>query len=221
MTAIDLIARALPAQSTPDDLQDGICCVTGQSTATVPRKLVIKSSFTNLDCLRAPLSDRAGLAAWRVLNYPPARQSSWICDGVTFRKLTRVDVRGLVLSGVSAEAWAGYITTSHKKHGVLWTPVNQGNRQVWLFETLLVDCTDRVAVADHWQRLRAAQDAGVSRPLMESLEIYPGYIEKVGWRNWTAFERWARPRLQSPLYRLLVYLLPSKEELGAKHGGNH
>jgi hypothetical protein len=216
VTAIDLIAAALPPETPPEEPKPGLCCVTGAECATIARKHVVKPSFTNLDLLRAPQSDRAGVAAWRVLNHAPARQSLWWCDGHDLRLLKRVDVRALVLNGVTAPQWSGYATTSYKKHGALRAPVNSGPRQLWLFEMLVVDCSDRGQVAEMWERLRAAQDAGIPRPLIEALDVAPGYIAKIGWRVWRDFETWARSRMKSPLYQFLTYLLPSQEELKAK-----
>lgn len=213
MTAIDLIAAALPQEAPPEHPEPGMCCVTGTEGPTIARKHVIKPSFTNLDLLRAPHSDRAGIAAWRVLNHAPARQSLWWCDGREFRLLKRADVRALVLGGVTAPRWCGYATTSYKKHGALLCPVNTGPRQRWLFEMLVVDCSDRDRVAEWWSILRAAQDGGIARPLIENLDISPGYIGKIGWRTWRDFEDWACPRFRSPLYQFLTYLLPSQEEL--------
>lgn len=217
MTAIDLIAAALPPENPPETPQPGVCCVTGAECDTIARKHVIKPSFTNYDLLRAPMSDRAGVAAWRVMNHAPARQSLWWTDGKVFRLLKRQDVRTLVLDGVDAAQWSGYVTTSYKKHGALRCPVNTGARQVWLFEMLLVDCSDRAAIAETWRRLRAAQDAGIPRPLIETLDVSPGHMSKIGWRVWAEFEAWARPRVQSALYQFVTYLLPSQEEL--KNGG--
>lgn len=213
MTAIELIGAALPPESPPEIPRPGTCCVTGVECMTVARGLVIKPSFTNYDLLSAPGSDRAGLAAWRVMNHAPARQSLWWCDGKKFQLLKRVEARGLVIDGVRAERWAGYVTTSYKKHGALRCPVNTGTRQVWLFELARVDCSDRGLVEGTWRRLRAAQSAGIPRPLIETLDISPGHMGKIGWQAWGEFEAWARPRLQSALYQFLTYLLPSQEEL--------
>jgi len=214
MTAIDLIAAALPPESPPETTVDGVCCVTGATGATVHRKHVIKPSFTNLDLLRAPDSDRAGVAAWRALTYKWERMSSWACNGEMFERLDRKSVRERVLSRDEiALPCAYYATTSYKKHGALLAPVNHPGRRVWLFETRLVDCSDMEAVSDTWARLRAAQDAGIPRPLIEHLDIAPGYMAKIGWRVWREFEAWARPRMRSTLYEFLTYLLPSQEEM--------
>ncbi len=214
MTAIDLIAAALPPETPPESPVEGVCCVTGETCQTIARKHVIKPSFTNLDLLRAPDSDRAGVAAWRALTYKWERMSSWACNGETFERLDRHGVREQVLSRDEI-AWpcAYYATTSYKKHGALLAPANPPGRRVWLFEMRLVDCSDMEAVADMWARLRAAQDAGIPRPLIEHLDIAPGYMAKIGWRLWRDFEAWARPRMLSPLYQFMTYLLPSQEEL--------
>jgi hypothetical protein len=216
MTAIDLIAAALPPEPPPEAPEDGVCCVTGARGLTVSRALVIKPSFTNLDLLRAPDSDRAGIAAWRVLNYDYERKSSWACNGQTFERLDRKGVRNHVLSREESPLpCAFYATTSYKKHGALRAPANSTGKRVWLFETRLVDCSDMAAVSAIWARLRAAQDEGIPRPLIEHLDIAPGYMAKIGWRVWRNFEAWARPRRRSPLYEFLTYLLPSQDELKA------
>jgi len=219
MHAVELIAAALPEQELPDTPAPGVCCVTGQHTDTIPRKHGIKPTFTNLDLLRAPGSDRIGLHAWRALTEPAERQSSWICDGQEFHKLIRTEVRALVLDGVSAPIWCGYATTSYKKHGALNAPVNTGGAQRWLFEMVVADCTDRAQVQEYWQRMRSAQDAGIHRPVIEALDAGPWLIGKVGARVWCEFEAWARPRMHSPLYQFIAYLLPSKEEMKSDNGG--
>jgi hypothetical protein len=48
---------------------------------------------------------------------------------------------------------------------------------------------------------------------MESLEIPVPVAMKVGLPVWLAFQSWARPRVKSPLYRFLCYLLPSHKEI--------
>jgi hypothetical protein len=225
MIAIDLLAAALPQKELPEEPLIGICCVSGEETVTIDRKHAILVSFTNFDILRAPMSGRVGVAAWQVMTYTsankdpakrdgrPLQQSHWICDGEKIEYLDRQGVRRYVIDGVPFDRWAGYATTSYKKHGSLLAPVNTGCRQSWLWEMRQVDCSDRGQVAETWLRLRDAQDSGIHRPLIESLDIAPGYIGKIGWRVWRDFEQWAKPRHLSPLYQFLNYLLPSKEEL--------
>src|SRR5690606_32403398 len=98
MSAIDLLAPALPPDEPPEIVEQGLCCVLGTTEPTISRKHAIKPSFTNLDLLRAPDSDRVSVRAWRVLTYmtepepgkkrgrQPLIQSSWLVhdDGIEY-----------------------------------------------------------------------------------------------------------------------------------------
>lgn len=228
MSAVELLAAALPAREPLESPVDGRCCVLGTIEATIGREHAIKPSFTNLDLLRAPDSDRISVRAWRVLTHSepakegkkrdtfPLMQSSWIVGNWAepcLRPLTRLDVRDLVLLGVNGRGlWAGYVTTSYKKHGSLRAPVNRNGAQRWLFELDMVDCTDRERVADWWGRLRAMREDGVPRSVLEE----PDSMSVALMRKhpaWSEFAAWARGRNRSALYRFLCYLLPSQDEL--------
>ena len=215
MTAIELLGQTITTEP-PEAPAEGVCCVTGQVGPTVGRAHAIKPSFTNLDFLAAPDSERVGVVAWRALTEPAQRKSSWLCSSLGFEKLARLDVRALVLNGVprDREPWAGYATTSYKKHGALRAPVNRLGSQRWLFELDIVDCSDREMVAEYWEWLRTTREAGIPRPVIETLDIGIHLMRKHA-GTWPTFERWARPRMRSSLYRFLTYLLPGKEELGA------
>lgn len=230
MNAAELLFKALPGTDAPEQPYEGICCVTGAIGPTVSRKLAISRSFTNLDLLRAPESDRIGLPAWRAITYTvpngrrrglaPLRQSHWFCDGESIQFLDRVGVRELVLvEDDRLRPWSGYATTSYKKHGFLRCPVNTGTRRVWLWETRLVDCSDMEAVSETWHRLRSAQDAGITRSMIENLDISATCMAKIGWRVWREFYGWAHSRRNAPLYQFLTFLLPSKEELKCATSG--
>lgn len=212
MTAIELLASGLSPADPPETPKLGRCCVLGTEELTIDRSHAIKASFTNLDLLRAPDSDRVSIRAFRVITEPAQRMSSWVCDADGFRKVDRLAVRTAVLDGVTGTPWAGYITTSYKKHGALRAPVNTGGAQRWLFEMLVVDCSRRDMVHEWWQIMRETRAAGIPRTVMERLDADVSLIGK-HWARWTAFERWARPRVSAPLYQLLCYLLPSEEEL--------
>jgi hypothetical protein len=215
MHSVDLIASALGAAAEPLPCEpvEGVCCVTGSQGPCMGRKHLIGKSFTNLDLLAAPNSDLVGVPAYRALSYKWERMSSWFCDGVEFRKLTRQDVRALVLSGEYEGPWSGYATTSYKKHGVLRTPVNSSGKRVWLFEMVLADCSDHDRLLLIWERLNRELRSGFSRSVMESLEPNQFTLKEVGYSRWRDFERWARPMCRGPLYQFLCYLLPSMEEL--------
>lgn len=227
MHCVDLIANALPGEAAdlPEPPSEGVCCLTGAVGPTLPKKLAIKDSFTQLDQLRAPGSDRIGVPAWRALTYSvaeqgkkrdlaPLRQSHWLIswDGLKFLE-SKAEIRPHVFGQPPSSPWAGYITTSYKKHGCLMAPVNVTRRR-WLFETVVVDCSDMHLIADWWARLREAQDAGLPRSVIESPEqAGPSLIAKLGlawWRDWSA---WAKLHCSGPLYSFLCYLLPSQEEL--------
>lgn len=226
MSAIALLAAALPPVQPPQAPQEGVCCVLGTREPCVPRHHAIKPSFTNLDLLRAPQSDTVSVRAWSVLTHSvpaaegkkrdtfPLLQSSWLC-WQSVLLLDRQTVRSLVLAGVEDMAeWAGYVTTSYKKHGSLRAPVNRGAAQRWLFELDVVDCSDRAKVADWWERLRTTREAGIPRHVIETLDCSLHLMRK-HMQRWREFEAWALPRYQSSLYRFLAYLLPSEEELRA------
>lgn len=216
MHAIDLIAPAIEqaARDLPSNPSVGICCVTGAETLCVPRKQGLLPSFTNQDVFRAPQSDMLGVAAYRVLTFRPERTSSWFCDGRSFAPLTRSQVREKVVSGLyGGDPWAGYVTTSYKKHGSLWAVVNHPPRAVWRFEALNVDCSDHGKVLEWWQALLHWQSLGLTRPALESLSCPFFQARKLGAARYMEFISWARPIHQAPLYRFLCYLLPSKKEL--------
>lgn len=227
MSAIAIIERALARREPPEAATEGLCCVLGTTEPCIDRRHAIKPSFTNLDLLRAPDSDRVSVRAWRVLTHSvpaaegkkrdtyPLMQFSWICQGGQLTLLDRVQVRSLVVEpAMIQEPWAGYVTTSYKKHGSLRAPVNRNGAQRWLFELDIVDCTDRAKLWDWWMRLRETREAGIPRPVIETLDCSVHLMAK-HLARWREFEAWARPRVNAPLYRFLTYLLPSADEIKA------
>jgi len=154
--------------------------------------------------------------AYYALKFKWERMGSWFCDGITFERLTRQDVRTKVFQERMPERWTAYATTSYKKHGSLIAKVNTHDKRMWLFEMRLVDCTNMPQVNEWWNILNAALRAGIGRSVLESLDCPAYVIQKVGLSTWLEFEQWARSKNQSSLYAFLCYLLPSQEEL--KHG---
>lgn len=218
MHAIELLARAIPEserEPLPGPVTAGLCAVTGASGPCVERKHLLSKSFTNGDRLACPGSSLVSVAAWWALKYRPERASSWWCDGRECRRLNRAALRALVLEGSPAAPWAGYLTTSYKKHGSLRAPVNAGPHGVWLYEETLCDASRPDDVRATYARLLAAQAAGISRPLLEELDPGPAQLAKIGVATWLAFEAWARPCYRGGLYRLCVYCLPTAEERAA------
>lgn len=219
MHPVDLIYSAIKDQGDvqmPATTIRGICCVTGQMTDTVPRKELLGKSFTDGALLAAPTSSRVGVSALVALSYKWERMSAWICDGETFTRLDRVGIRNAVFADLPASPWTAYATTSYKKHGAMRAVVNSGKRAIWLFETRLVDCTDREKKMDIWNTLNAALRQGFGRSILESLDCPGPIMAKVGVKEWMEFEAWARPRFKSALYAFMCYLLPSQEELKAE-----
>jgi hypothetical protein len=224
MSAISLLYEALAPREPPELPVPGRCCVLGTEELCVGREHAIKPSFTNLDLLRASDSEHVSIRAWRVLTHSvpaaegkkrdtfPLMQSSWVVSNGVFQQLNRQAVRLLVIEGIHAPTWAAYTTTSYKKHGCLRAPVNSNAAQRWLFELDIVDCSDRAKVADWWKRLRTTREAGIPRPVIETLDCSVFLMSKHT-ALWREFEPWARGRLHAPLYRFLTYLLPSEEEL--------
>ena len=189
------------------------CAITGQQTHCIPRKYLLGKSFTNGDVLACPESNMVSIDAYYALKFKWERMSSWFCDGITFERLTRQDVRTKVFQEIMPEQWTAYATTSYKKHGALKAKVNTGKNRIWLFEMRLVDCSDRKQVLAWWDSLNIALHSGIGRRVLESLDCSPFVIQRVGLKTWIAFERWARPKYLSSLYAFLCYLLPSQEEL--------
>jgi len=217
MHPVNLISTAITGHEDrpelPIDPSDGVCAITGASCPCIPRKKLLGKSFTNGDLLARPESDMVSTDAYYALKFKWERMNSWFCDGVTFERLTRQDVRAKVFQEAMPKRWSGYATTSYKKHGALNAKVNTGAQRIWLFETRLVDCTDMGRVREWWDVLNVALRAGIGRTVLESLDCPPFVMAKVGLPVWLEFEAWARPKYLSALYAFLCYLLPSQEEL--------
>lgn len=218
MHSVNLIAKTIPVEEWAEfngDLKEGVCCLTGQlSEKTLPRKELLTSSFTDSALLIRPDSKMVSLDAFLSLKWKWERMSSWWCDGNVFQKLTRQDVRRKVLSEDKGKGpWIGYATTSYKKHGSLRTQINYGNKNVWLFESILVDCSNKDLVNFMWSELNVYLRLGVPRPVLETLEESSFLIKKIGLKKWVQLKEWGLPVYKSPLYQFICYLLPSQEEL--------
>lgn len=231
MNSIDVIYSALPSVDLPETPTEGVCCVTGQKTTTVSRSHGIKPTFTNLDILKAPSSDRIGIKAFSVITYSiptegkkvalaPLRQSHWLAvKGAAMQYFKKKEeIRPYALGDKTPDAeWCLYVTTSYKKHGALFAPVNipkNGDRRI-LFEQQIVDLAPEF-IRSWWERLRKAQDEGIPRPVIESGEAGPALIRNVGVQKWKEFHNFAHDKIKNRTYQFLVYLLPSQEELKGK-----
>lgn len=221
MHAANLISAAITNHEDrpllPCEPVEGVCAITGEQGACVPRKKLLGKSFTNGDVLDRPESDMVSIDAYYALKFKWERMNSWFTDGITFERLTRQDVRAKVFQESMPAQWSAYATTSYKKHGALNAKVNTEKSRIWLFEMRLVDCTDMTKVTEWWDVLNVALRAGIGRTVLESLDCPPFAMSKVGLKTWMDFEVWARPKYLSSLYAFLCYLLPSQEELKHEH----
>jgi hypothetical protein len=231
--ATDLIALALTEaqkEPLPEPAQQGICCVTGNLTDTIARKQLLGTTFLDLNLLAAHDSPRVGVNAWYAFKFgdygvdketgeqkkrkkTPEVMACWWCDGQQFMEMTKPKIRDLVLRGTIAKQWAGWVTTSYKKHGSLRAKVNNQPFGFWGFDDLQVDARDRDKVLEIWEKLRTAQNNHIGRSYMENLEIPVSIMNKLGVSMCINFLQWARHYYQSPLYQFLLYLLPSQDEL--------
>ena len=223
MHPVNLIARALALNCSdpekpqmPGNAKPGICCVTGQEGPVIPRKILFGKSFTDGAVLAAPSSEWVSTDAAMALGYKWERMSSWLCDGVHFQRLDRQGVRAAVLGEPPERPWAGYATTSYKKHGALRARVNGPGRNIWLFENRLVDCSNRKAMEEVWGRLNHAIRQGFGRSILESLDCPGPIMAKQGAAYWLDFLAWAQPMYRSGIYQFMCYLLPSQVELKAE-----
>lgn len=223
-----LIASALPPKLMPEPpcaTIEGLCAVTGNIGPCLPRKLVILDTNTDGYLFVEPTSQLVHVDVYTSWAFGtlkegakkvtcPERQSCWWTDGREFKRLMKkTEMRPYVLEGSPTTPWAMWITTSYKKHGSVRTKANSSHRGVIGFDDLMVDVSNKTRVHEYWYKMRAAQNSGIQRPLIEKLDIKPAYMQKIGWKLWKDFEDWAKVRSRSPLYKLVCYLLPSMEEI--------
>jgi len=146
MHPVNLISTAITGHEDrpelPIDPSDGVCAITGASCPCIPRKKLLGKSFTNGDLLARPESDMVSTDAYYALKFKWERMNSWFCDGVTFERLTRQDVRAKVFQEAMPKRWSGYATTSYKKHGALNAKSTQAHsvsgclkRALWIVPT--------------------------------------------------------------------------------------
>ena len=193
-----------------------ICAFTGEKTLCISRKKVLSSAFTEQPVLACPESQFVSVETFQALKYPKERKSSWLVNEKEFKLLYRLDVRQYVLNGVESAIWAGWATTSYKKHGALRTPINTGEKAVWAFNDILVDCSDNQKVNHTYNKLTNYLKAGLSRNTLETLDCPVFVLKKLGIKIWLDFHDWAKSEYKSNLYKFLCYLLPSQEELKAE-----
>lgn len=228
MHTVNLLAAACPAEwrePLPEETKIATCCLTGQQVETISRKHLLGSSFTEFSSLKVPESDRIGVDAWcafqagyyaeegKKRRKKPEAMACWWTDGVEWVEINKAFVREKVLNGSGSRPWAGWVTTSYKKHGSLRSPVNKHPFGVWGFDEYIVDCSDKEKVNEWWNRLRKAQDSGLGRTTLENVQMPVAMLAKADMAAWLEFKQWAGDKKDSALYKFLCYLLLSQEEL--------
>lgn len=228
MHTVDLIAEALSQEQKcklPETPKENICCVTGDYVQTISKKHLFGSSFCDHQLLKVPTSDYVGINAWYAFKYgylsdpqkkklkTPETQSCWFADGKTFKEFKKIEIRKLFLFGSPNTPWACWVTTSYKKHGALRAPINYNLHGRIGFDDLIVNGNDLKKKIHIWEKLREAQMLGISKNTMSTLDISIYELQKIGVGKCKTFLSWANSWYHSPLYLLLCYLLPSKEEI--------
>lgn len=221
MHAVTLLATSLPSSDpdlpkVPGPTVRGICAITGEEADCIAREDVLPATtFNDVAALAAPESPLCSVAAYVAMKYKWERMSSWITDGETFRRLDRQGVRAYVVGEIAlpTSPWAGHATTSYKKHGSLYDPVNGTGHNVWRWDDLTVDCSDCFRVSEWWGTLSGFMRLGFGRQILETGQVPPYLARKYGLSASIELETWAADKLRSPLYQFLCYLLPSQEEL--------
>lgn len=214
MNIFELISNTIKKEwiDLPSEPIVKICAVTGKKTLCVPRKNLMSSGFTDQRVLSCPTSDFISIEAYQTMKYQLERKSSWIVIEKKFKRLKRIDIRPYVLNGVQGKIWAGYVTTSYKKHGALKAVINH-SKAIWAFDEALVDCSNKEKVNNWYNHLVVEFKKGFGRTILETLHCPPYILKRIGLMEWQQFEKWAKPKYKSSLYKFLCYLLPSQAEL--------
>ena len=209
----NLIASSLGAQDLPCETVEGVCCVTGQICACLPRAKAIIKTANDQSWYRAPASDFCGVDAYVALRHRPERMSHWWCDGKDFLELTIQDARNLILNGSPSVPWCGRVTTSKQKHGSIRAVTNDAPRGIWSFEELLVDCSDADRITRWWLVMSQALRDGIGKRMQSGEQVPLRTAAKLGADRILRFEKWAETKREYPLFRLLCFLLPTQAEL--------
>lgn len=216
MHTVNLIAEALRRSGQAPDIKSpeapGVCCLTGDKCMTIPRSDIITRAFTAQSLFCAPQSDRIGIDAALALSYKWERMSCWFVTKNEFRCIQKNGVREIILGQrYPAEPWAGYVTTSYKKHGALTTPANMDTRRIWGFDEETVDLTDYTAVTAIYERLLECKKRHLPQLLMTHLTL--DYVAPENIIFVSDFINWARSLYKSRLYQFLIWLLPPASEV--------
>lgn len=215
--SIDLINRQIEHIELPCESTEQICSITGEMRQCIPIKYLFGSKFTNHDILKIK-SGFVSIEAYQALKWKWERYSSWIVTENEIKLLGKSHAgenwRKEIINYIYQPPnclWAGYITTSYKKHGALRTPVN-GNSNIWLFEMDIVNINIS-KFDEYYHTLLTMLKYGFGRPVLETLRCSAHIMKKCGFAEWFDFQVWALDKYKSPLYKFVCYLLPPQSEL--------
>jgi hypothetical protein len=224
MHTINLFSKAIKQHHLPLPFHPihKTCCITGQKSECMPRKYVLSNSFTAQELLKAPNSKFASTDAYQAFKFRGHR-SSWMIswdwnDNISYKKLTRINVREIVIESSLKHSdgyncCALYASTTGKKHGSFYAPLNSMWPYIVGFDSGTIDCSDIDFVRNSYYLLSCYLKAGISRSYLLNPDFPVWLINKIGIKTYNNFRDFAMDKYTSNLYKFLVYLLPSQEEL--------
>lgn len=239
MHTIELFATAIRSEieeiGLPCEPVEEICAITGKKMLCIPRKHVISDGFTNQTLLQDQTSPYMSIDAFRAFKYRPER-SSWfinqVGDKITFKRLKRSEMREIVINYITIPGqWACYASTTGKKHGALYAKLNEGqtfseagacidktadNSAYFAMDGDIIHCKSYRLLIDWYIRLDRYLRLGIGRNYLKSGTVNMAVIKSAGAKTGLEFKRWAADKYRSLLYKFLIYLLPSQEELKAE-----
>lgn len=223
MHTINLFSGAIKQDHLPLPFQpiQETCCITGQKTDCIPRKYVLSNSFTAQELLKAPASKFACIDAYQAFKFRGHRSSWFVWQeedlNIYYKKLTRIEMRAIILSFVDISLltqWSIYASTTGKKHGSFFAPLNTAKFPgIVGFDSEIVDCTNAAKIRIQYRALECFLRIGISRSYLLNPDLPVWIINKIGVKTYNDFRDFAMDKYTSSLYKFLVYLLPSQEEL--------
>jgi hypothetical protein len=223
MHTINLFSKAIKQDHLPLPFHpiQKTCCITGQKTECIPRKYVLSNSFTAQELLKAPDSKFACIDAYQAFKFRGHR-SSWFvwqteASNIYYKKLTRVEIRSVIFDFVDIKIlnqWAIYASTTGKKHGSFFAPINTEKFPGIIgFDSETINCTNIDLVRERYYLLSCYLKAGISRSYLLNPDLPVWLINKLGVKTYNDFRDFVMDKYTSSLYKFLVYLLPSQQEL--------
>jgi hypothetical protein len=225
MHTINLFSQAIKQYHLPLPFHPILktCCITGQKTECIPRKYVLSNSFTAQELLKAPDSKFACIDAYQAFKFRGHR-SSWFASHTEmgdfyYKKLSRIEMRSVIFDFSHTIShpltdWAIYASTTGKKHGSFFAPINTGKFPGIIgFDSETIDCSNIDLIRESYYLLTCYLKLGISRSYLLNPDFPVWLINKIGIKAYNDFRYFAMDKYSSNLYKFLVYLLPSQQEL--------